>query len=139
VFNRFYRLEIHSLISHWLVFSTQLVKCCPRRNYTCVSLSSLWPPPPLPKLNVVQYIKTVCVWGGGEEEGVNCAIDHILQEFYTLFLTRLRTTPNKMASENDIKGLVSLKFLRPWHGLIDYIDTKAKCRHKKLTWKGTLR
>jgi hypothetical protein len=23
------------------------------------------------------------------------------------------TTPNKMTSENDIKGLVSLKFLRP--------------------------
>ncbi len=26
------------------------------------------------------------------------------------------------------------------HGLIHYIDTKAKCRHlKKLIWKGTLR
>jgi hypothetical protein len=24
------------------------------------------------------------------------------------------TIPNKMTSENDIKGLVSLKFLRPW-------------------------
>ena len=24
------------------------------------------------------------------------------------------TTPNKMTSEDDIKGLVSLKFLRPW-------------------------
>jgi hypothetical protein len=24
------------------------------------------------------------------------------------------TTPTKMTSENDIKGLVSLKFLRPW-------------------------
>jgi hypothetical protein len=24
------------------------------------------------------------------------------------------TTPNKMTSKNDIKGLVSLKFLRPW-------------------------
>ncbi len=30
---------------------------------TVVPLSSLWPPP-LPKLNV-QYIQTVCVWGGG--------------------------------------------------------------------------
>jgi hypothetical protein len=27
------------------------------------------------------------------------------------------TTPNKMTSENDIKGLVSLKFLRPWAGV----------------------
>ena len=26
------------------------------------------------------------------------------------------TTPNKMTSENDIKGLVSLKFLGPWLG-----------------------
>jgi hypothetical protein len=30
--------------------------------------------------------------------------------------------------------------LTPWHGLINYVDTKAKCRHlKKLTCKGTLR
>jgi hypothetical protein len=29
------------------------------------------------------------------------------------------TTPNKMTSENDIKGLASLKFLRPWiHSLV---------------------
>ncbi len=28
---------------------------------------------------------------------------------------------------------------RPPHGLIDYIDTKAKCHLKKLTCKGTLR
>jgi hypothetical protein len=30
------------------------------------------------------------------------------------------TTPNKMTSENDIKGLVSLKFLRPW-GLLSVV------------------
>jgi hypothetical protein len=52
--------------------------------YTCVLLllyllSDL---PPLPKLNV-QNIQTVCVWGGGGD----CAVDHILQEFYTLCLT----------------------------------------------------
>ncbi len=62
-------------IHSWLVFSTQLVNCCPhrRRNYSCVLLLlnllfHLPPPPPLPKLNV-QYIQTVCgyvcVWGGG--------------------------------------------------------------------------
>jgi hypothetical protein len=39
---------------------------------------------------------------------------------YTLFLTRFRTykiaspPQTKMTSEDDIKGLVSLKFLRPW-------------------------
>jgi hypothetical protein len=27
------------------------------------------------------------------------------------------TTPNKVTSKDDIKGLVSLKFLRPWTGL----------------------
>ncbi len=58
-------------IHSWLVFSTQLVNCCPhgQRNYTCVLLplyilSYLLPPPPLPKLNV-QYILTVCVCGVG--------------------------------------------------------------------------
>jgi hypothetical protein len=62
-------------------------------NYICVLLPLYLlsdlppPPPPLPKLNV-QHIQTVCVWGGG---GLNCAVDHILQEFYTLFLTRFRT------------------------------------------------
>ncbi len=48
---------------------------------------------------------------------LNCAVDHILQEFYTLFLTRFRNnkiaSPSqiKMTSKDDIKGLVSLKFL----------------------------
>jgi hypothetical protein len=51
-----------------------------------------------------------CVAGGG---GVDCTVDHIL------FLTRFRTykivspPQTKMTSKDDIKGLVSLKFLRP--------------------------
>jgi hypothetical protein len=50
---------------------------------------------------------------------LKCTVDHILQEFYTPFLTRFRTykiaSPplTKMTSKDDIKGLVSLKFLRP--------------------------
>ena len=54
---------------------------------------------------------------------LNCVVDHILQEFYTLFLTRWRTykiaTPpqTKVTSKDDIKGFVSLKFLRLWAGL----------------------
>jgi hypothetical protein len=61
-------------------------------------LSDLLPPPPLPN---VQYIQTVCDCGGGGGGVMKCTVDHILQEFYTLFLTRLRTykicftTPNK--------------------------------------------
>ncbi len=75
--------------------------------------------PPFPN---VQYIQTVCDIGGGGEVrwGVLiCTVYHILQEFYTLFLTRFRTykvaSPplTKITSKDDIKGLVSLKFLRP--------------------------
>ncbi len=39
----------------------------------------------------VQYIQTVCVTVGGGGGMLNCAVDHILQEFYSLFLTRFRT------------------------------------------------
>jgi hypothetical protein len=65
------------------------------------SLSDLTPP--LPKVNV-QYIQTVCGCGGV----LSCVVDHILPEFYTLFLTRFRTfkiaTPpqTKMASKDDV-------------------------------------
>jgi hypothetical protein len=50
---------------------------------------------------------------------LKCVVDHILQEFNTPFLARFRTykiaspTPNKVTSKDDIKGVVSLKFLRP--------------------------
>jgi hypothetical protein len=54
-------------------------------------------------------------------------VDHILQEFYTLFLTRFITykiaTPpqTKVTSKDDIKGFVSVKFVRLWHTeLTDY-------------------
>jgi hypothetical protein len=64
-------------------------------NGTCVLLplyllSDLPPPSPLPKL-IVQYIQTLCGCGWGVEGLLNCVVDHILQEFYTLFLTRFRT------------------------------------------------
>jgi hypothetical protein len=64
-----------------LVFSTPLVNCCP---FT-FSLTS----PTLPKVNV-QYIQTVCGCGGGGGVFI-CVVEHILQEFITLFLTRFRT------------------------------------------------
>jgi hypothetical protein len=56
--------DIHT----WLLYSTQLVNCCPhgRRNYTVAPLPSLWPPPPSPLHTVnVPYIQTVCGCGGG--------------------------------------------------------------------------
>ncbi len=81
-------------------------------------LSDVLPPAPFPMYSTVLYMQTVCdcVGGGG---GLNCTVGHILQEFYTLFLTRFRTykiaspPQTKMTSKDDIKGLVSLKFLRP--------------------------
>jgi hypothetical protein len=81
---------------------TILVYCCP----STFSLNST--SPPLPKQNV-QYIQTVCGCGGGW--GVSsCVVDHILQEFYTLFLNRFRTykiaspSQTRMTSIDDIKG-----------------------------------
>ncbi len=100
-------------ILSWLVFSTQLVNCCShgRRNYTCVLLPIyLLSDPPLPKLNV-QYIQTVCAVGGGGGGGLNCAVDHILQEFYTMSLTRFRTY--KIASPPQTKWPVKTTF-RDW-------------------------
>jgi hypothetical protein len=92
-------------------------------------LSDLLPPsPPLPN---VKYIQTVCDFGGV----LKCTVDHILQLFYTLFLTRFRTykiaSPplTKMTSKDDIKGLVSLKFLRPWV----YVCAEGSTKHP---WAG---
>jgi hypothetical protein len=54
-------------------------------------LSDLLPPPPLPNVQYIVYrVQTVCDWGGGGGWGVlKCTVDHILQEFYTLFLTQI--------------------------------------------------
>jgi hypothetical protein len=82
------------------------------RHYTCVLLplyllSDLLPSLPLPKLNV-QYIQTVCGCGGGVGGVLNCTVYHILQEFYSQFLTRFRTykiaspPQTKMTSKDDI-------------------------------------
>jgi hypothetical protein len=126
VFNRFYRLEIHSF-SGVCIFgpACKLLPPWTKELYLCTVapllylFSDLLPPPPLPN---AQYMQTVCDCGGGGGAGgmLNCAVDLILLEFYTLFLTRFITykiaTPpqTKMTSKDDIKGFVSLKFLRFW-------------------------
>ncbi len=46
----------------------------------------------------------------------------------------------KLLPPNGKRRILSnLQFVHMYHGLMNYIDTKAKCRHKKLTCKGTLR
>jgi hypothetical protein len=60
-----------------------------------------------------------CVSEGGKEgvelsyrpysAGILHSVSDQIQNLRNCF-----TTPNKMTSEDDIKGLVSLKFLRPW-------------------------
>jgi hypothetical protein len=96
---------------------------------TVAPLSSLWLPPPLPKLNVL-FIQTVSVWrgeGGGwivlcrsYSTGILHSVSDQMQNLPNYF-----TTPNKMTSENDIKGLESLKFLRPCFLYTPYCDCKS--------------
>jgi hypothetical protein len=107
VFNSVYRLAIQSVL---LVFSTPLVNDCP----STISLTFLTPLPPPPKKNIrTVFADCVWVWGGGG--GVlSCVVDHILQEFNTQLLSRLRAykiaTPPlaKNTGKDDIKVLVSL-------------------------------
>jgi hypothetical protein len=107
-----YRRYIHSRF----LFSTQLVFCCPhgRRNYTCVllplyctfSLTSS-PLPPFPMYSI--YRQCVTVRGGVEmycgpySAGVLHSVSDQIRNLQNCF-----TAPNKMTSEDDIKGLVSL-------------------------------
>jgi hypothetical protein len=96
-------------IHSWFVFSTHLLSCFPhgRSNYTCVLLPlygtfSLPSPPPPSQCTV--HADSVWLWGGG----FKCIVDHILQEFYSPFLTRFRTfkvaspPQTKMTSKDDI-------------------------------------
>jgi hypothetical protein len=66
--------NIHSLVG---IFdpACELLPPWTKELYLCTvaHLSSLWPPPPLPKLNVL-FIQTVSVWGGEGGWGVNCAV-----------------------------------------------------------------
>jgi hypothetical protein len=87
-----------------LVFSTPLVYCCPS------TFSLTYPTPPLPNVNVnVQiYRQGVTVGGRGGGVVLDCVVDHNLQEFNTLFLTRFKTykittqPQTKMTSIDDI-------------------------------------
>ncbi len=119
MFNRFYRLEIHSHIVGIFGPACGLLPSWTKELYLCTvaRLHSLWPPLPFPPSQTKCTVckKSMSVGGGGV---LNCTVDHILQEFYNLFLTirtyKIALPPQtKMTSKDDIKGLVSLKFLCP--------------------------
>ncbi len=71
-----------------------------------------------------------CVSEGG---GVNCAVDHILQEFYTLFLTRFRTY--QIASPPQTKWPVktTLRDWCLWSSFVHDSRRDSQPRHKVLT------
>ncbi len=69
-------------------------------------LLSHLPQPSPPSQSKLQYIKTVCGYGGW---GVlSCVVDHILQEFNNMFLTRFRTY--KIATPPQTKTPVQTTF-----------------------------
>jgi len=95
--------------------------------YCCPSIFSLTSSPPS-QTKCTVYTESLFRGGGGGEW---CCVANILQEFYTVSdqvqtLPNYFTTPNKMTSENDIKELVFLKFLRPcmYHKVSKEIDPK---------------
>ncbi len=59
MFIRVHRLEVQSVM---LVFSMQLVNCCPLTTFSLVQLS---PPPPLPCVNKYTAVYTYTVRKGG--------------------------------------------------------------------------
>ncbi len=94
LYKRFHRLEIHS---HILGIFDPACELLPpwTKNYTCVQLplysTFSLTSSPLPPSQTKCTVYTDSVWLGWGKRGVELYLDHILQEFYILFLTRFRT------------------------------------------------
>ena len=119
--NSYYRLEIHLLVVCIFDPACELLPPWTKELYLCTVapllylLSDLLPPPPLPN---VQYIQTVCDCGGRVGRCWNVLWTIFCRSFTLCFWpdsepTKLLHDP-KQKCKDDIKGLVSLKFLRPW-------------------------
>ncbi len=86
-----------------VVFSTPLVNCCPS-TFSLTYLLPLPSPPPYQSKRTVYTDRCGC--GGGV---LSCVVDHILQEFNSLFsLTRFRTY--KIATTPQTKTPVKTTF-----------------------------
>ncbi len=86
--------------------------------YCTISLTSF----PLPPSQSTEYTDSVWQWGGGVGGCWNVLWTIFCRSFTLCFWPDFRTykiaTPpqTKMTSKDDIKGFVSLKFLRLWYG-----------------------
>ncbi len=81
--SRLYWRSLWTIKSVMLVFSIPLVNCWPS------TFSDLPHPSPFSRCQRTVYTDSaVCGCGGGV---LSCVVDHIMQEFNTLFLTRFRT------------------------------------------------
>jgi hypothetical protein len=119
LFNRFYRLEIHSLM---VCISTQLVNCCPhrRRNYMVLvyccpyTVPSLLPPPPSPPFPMNSIYRHCMTVGGGGGVEMYCwpysaGVLHSVSDQIQNLQCKIALQPqSKITSKDDIKGLVSL-------------------------------
>ncbi len=99
-----------------LVFSTQLVNCCPhgQRNYICVLLPLylLYDLPP----NYMNSMYSMWLWGGGGGGVELCCRPYSAGVLHSVSdqiwnLQNCFTTPKQLPVKTT---LVSLKFLRPW-------------------------
>ncbi len=112
-------------IHSWFVFSTQLVNCCShgRRNYMlllslyCTFSMTSSPSPPSQCTVYTDSVRLVGGWWGGVEMYEYCGpysagvLHSVSDQIQNL---QIASPPQTiMTSKDDIKGLVSLKFLRP--------------------------
>ncbi len=116
---------IHSLVC---IFDPACERLPPwiKELYLCAVAPLLTFPPPLSKLNV-QYIQTMCVWGGG---GWIVLLTIFCRNFTLCFWpdsgpTKLLHHPKQNDQWRLKKGLVSLKFLRPWY-IPTYLFTQGR-------------
>ncbi len=114
MFNRFDRLEIHSLMAGIFDPACELLPSMDEGTWQCVAVE-----------------------GGGFEycfgpysAGILHSVSDQIQNLQNCF-----TNPNKMTSKDDIEGMVSLKFLRPWGQsiLFSVVFTPSPSSHIRLT------